>query len=142
MDIRFSELSLNHLQQAYRIARVLIVPDSLSQLEDEKEDRKLNESSKESRSIHTICFWFYSFKVKVSKFNATVDQAQVSEEDLHCISLPTNHSGLMLNFDYKDPDREFKRSIHFFWNPKSVFTYQLKMDLKDVRLVEELTRFM
>ena len=140
LNISFTKLN----QRVQQIARVLLVPGSIRQLEKGAEDRKLNESLKDPK-IHTACFWFQQFKVKERKFNATVDHVKASEENLHCISLPTNDSGLMLNFDYKDPPGvgiEFKRSIHFFWNPKTITAYELVMNLKNVRSERELTRFM
>ena len=139
MDILFSKFS-STLLRVNRLARVLVVPGSIHQLEED-EDRKLNESFKEPK-IHTACFWFHDFKVKESKFNVTVEHVQASEENLHCLSLPTNNSGLMLNFDYNGPHGEFKRSIHFFWNPKTIFTDQLIVDLKNAQSVEEFTKFL
>ena len=121
-----------------------MVPGSIHQLEEE-EDRKLNESFKDPRSIQTLCFWFHQFKVNESKINATIDYARVSAENLHCISLPTNESGLVLNFDLKTPfvggfQNQFK-SVKIVLNPKRIVTYELRMDLKSLQSVEELTRF-
>ena len=129
------------MQQIDRLARVLLVPGSIRQLEKGAKDHKLNGSFKEPKT-HTACFWFHDFKVKESKMNETVEHVQASEENLHCLSLPTNNSGLMLNFDYNGPHGEFKRSIHFFWNPKTIFTNKLSVPLKNARSVEEFTKFL
>ena len=131
--------SIYNLNPVDRLARVLVVPGSIRQLEEDKEDRKL-ESSKDPRSTHTLCFWFHQFKVKERKTNSILDYARASSENLHCFSL-VDDTGLMLNFDYKGALGEFQKSIQLVWNPKMIGTYQLSMTLKNLRSLEELTRF-
>ena len=125
-------------QRVDSLARVLVIPGSIRQLEEDEEGRKLDESSKEFRSTQTLCFWFPKFKVKESKFNSNVEHAQT--ENLHCLSL-ANDTGLMLNLDYNGPQGNFKKSIQLVWNPKLNVTYTLVMYLNNVRSLEDLTRF-
>ena len=144
IDLFFSvgrTFETNSLQPVDRLARVLIVPGSIHQLEDEDRDPKLNESSKDPRSTQTFCFWFDQFKVNESKTNSILDYARTSEENLHCLSLPANDSGLMLNFEYLGSLGNFRGSIQLVWNPKTIATHELSMELKNLRSLEELTRF-
>lgn len=127
---------LNYLQRVDRLATVLLIPGSIRQLE-EVEGLKLNESTKELKSTQTACFWFHKFKVNESKINEILEYAKASAENLHCISLPNEDSGLKLSFDYKG----IRRSIQIFPNLKTIATFELVMMLKNVQSMENVTRY-
>lgn len=96
-----------------------------------------------NESASTVCFSFDQFNVTQIRLALTQPALEYFPDgkELHCIT-PLNYpSNIRLNFDYDGPLGKFNQSMVIELNPKLVIRHQLFMLLRNVRSLEDLTRF-